>query len=127
MIPAERRQLGWTPISVLGPMARTVDDVRLLLASQVGADPRDPLTYPLDGDQLSQSRAVDLGQLRVAWSVDLGTGIVDAPIAASIRRKIAAMQSLFASCDEVEIDFGEAERCFDVIRAVSFVSRYRLG
>ena len=125
MVPAERRQLGWTPISVLGPMGRTVADTRLLLASQVGAHPGDPLSFPQDGNELGTSSAVDLGKLRVAWSADFGTGIVDEPIRAAFMRKLAAMRALFACCDEVNIDFGEAERCFDVIRAVSFVSRYR--
>ena len=29
------------------------------------------------------------------------------------------------TCEEVSIDFGEAERCFDVIRAASFAARYK--
>ncbi|MGI9409587.1 MAG: amidase, partial [Hyphomicrobiaceae bacterium] len=125
MVPAERRQLGWTPISVLGPMGRTVADTRLLLASQVGAHPGDPLSFPQTGSELGVTSPVDLGKLRVAWSADFGTGIVDEPIRAAFMRKLGAMRAFFARCDEVNIDFGEAERCFDVIRAVSFVSRYR--
>ena len=39
--------LGWTPISVLGPMGRTVADTRLLFAAQVGMDDREPLAFPL--------------------------------------------------------------------------------
>ncbi len=125
MVPAEHRQLGWTPISVLGPMARNIADARLLLASQVGAHPGDPLSFPQSPDGLDEPDPVDLGRLRVAWSVDFGTGIVDPPVANAFRRKIDAMRHNFASCDEVTIDFGAAERCFDVIRAVSFVSRYK--
>ena len=41
------------------------------------------------------------------------------------RDKIAAMRHLFRSCDEVAFDFGEADRCFDVIRAVNYAARYR--
>jgi len=41
------------------------------------------------------------------------------------RDKIKAMQHLFKSCDEVKFDFGEAHRCFDVIRALNFVDRFR--
>lgn len=125
MVPAERRQLGWTPISVLGPMARNVPDARLLLASQAGANPGDPLSFPQDAMQLAQAKPVDLSTLRVGWSADFGTGIVDVPIIKAFQRKIAAMAHLFKSCEEVDIDFGEAERCFDVIRAASFVARYR--
>ena len=32
---------------------------------------------------------------------------------------------LFRSLDKIDMDLGETDRCFDVIRAVSFVSRYR--
>src|SRR3546814_7333151 len=36
-----------------------------------------------------------------------------------------AMLHLFHRVDEVDMDFGEADRCFDVIRALNFVARYR--
>ena len=35
------------------------------------------------------------------------------------------MRHLFKSCDEVKFDFGDAHRCFDVIRALNFVDRFR--
>ncbi|MEM9357875.1 MAG: amidase family protein [Pseudomonadota bacterium] len=125
MVPAEHRQLGWTPISVLGPMARNVADTRLLLASQVGAQDGDPLSFPQDVSSLTQVDPIDLSKLRVAWSVDFGTGIVDPQVANAFKRKIAAMSKLFGTCDEIRIDFGDVERCFDVIRATSFVARYK--
>ena len=42
-----------------------------------------------------------------------------------MRDKIKAMKHLFRRVDEVKFDFGEADRCFDVIRAVNFVARYQ--
>ena len=40
MVPSERRALGWTPITVLGPMGRNVADTRLLLQGRDGARPQ---------------------------------------------------------------------------------------
>jgi amidase len=124
MVPAERRPLGWTPISVLGPMARNMPDTRLLFESQIGADPSDPLSFPQPPGGMP-TREIDLGTLKVAWSTDLTTGIVDEPIARAFQRKLKKLAPRFGRCDEVQLDFGEAERCFDVIRAVSYVARYR--
>ena len=123
MVPAESRTLGWTPISVLGPMARNVPDTRLLFESQIGADPGDPLSFP----QAARPRTrtpLDLGRLRLAWSADFGTGIVDQPVRDAFAKKLAAMGGHFAACDELDFDFGEAERCFDVIRAVNFLETF---
>src|SRR5689334_5351030 len=48
LVPNDSRPLGWSVISVLGPMGRTVDDTALQLAASVGHEPRDPLSYAAD-------------------------------------------------------------------------------
>lgn len=125
LVPHARRGLGWSAISVLGPMGRTVGDACQLMAVQAGFDPVDPLGYPVDADGLAVPAACDLGRLRVAWTEDFGQCPVETPIRRVMRERMAAMRHLFKSCDEIRPDFGEADRCFDVIRAISFVSRYQ--
>jgi len=125
LVPMDGRQLGWTPISVLGPMGRSVADTRLLFAAQLGVDARDPLSRPLDPEAAAAGRPLDLGGLRVAWTADFGQCPVSAEIRGVMRRRMDAMRHLFRSVDEVAMDFGEADRCFDVVRALSFVARYQ--
>jgi amidase len=125
MVPVDARGLGWTPISVLGPMGRSVADTRLLFAAQVGMDDRDPLGFPLDAEAIATPRPVDLGRLRVAWTEDFGQCPVSSDYRALMRERMAAARHLFRACDQVAFDFGEADRCFDVIRAQSFAARYK--
>jgi Asp-tRNA(Asn)/Glu-tRNA(Gln) amidotransferase A subunit family amidase len=125
LVAADRRGLGWTPISVLGPMGRTVADACLLMAAQAAMDDCDPLSYPVDARAFAVPAPCDLGALRVACTEDFGISPVDAPIRRVFRDRIQAMRHLFKSCDEAAFDFGEADRCFDVIRAANYVARYR--
>jgi amidase len=125
LVPHARRGLGWSAISVLGPMGRTVADACQLIAAQAGFDAVDPLGYPVDARGLAVPAPCDLGRLRVAWTEDFGQCPVEGPIRKVMRERVAAMRHLFKSCDEIHPDFGEADRCFDVIRAVTFVSRYQ--
>ena len=125
VVPMDARALGWTPISVLGPMGRDVPDTRLLFAAQVGMDDREPLAFPLDPAAVAARRPADLGSLRVAWTEDFGQAPVSQEIRRVMRERVGAMRHLFRSCDEVTFDFGEADRCFDVVRAMNFVTRYQ--
>lgn len=125
LVPSSRKLLGWTPISVVGPMGRTVADACLQLAASVGASVGDPLSYPVDPADWLAPPAADLASLRVGWTEDFGVCDVDASIRADFRRKIAAMRHLFRSCDEVRFDLGDAHRCFDVLRAEAFVAGTR--
>lgn len=125
LVPMDGRQLGWTPISVLGPMGRSVADTRMLFAAQLGLDDRDPLSHRLDPEAAAAGRPVDTGRLRVAWTADFGQCPVASGIRAVMRRRMDAMRPLFHTVDEVEFDFGEADRCFDVVRAQNFLARYR--
>jgi amidase len=125
VVPMDARPLGWTPISVLGPLGRSVADLRLLFAAQIGMDDREPLAFPLDPQAVAIARPVDLGRLRVAFTEDFGQCPVGAEIRRVFRGRMSALRHLFRSCDEVNFDFGEADRCFDVVRAQSYVERYR--
>ncbi|TMJ75827.1 MAG: amidase [Alphaproteobacteria bacterium] len=124
LVPMEMRQLGWTPIRVLGPMGRTVADTRQLFAAQIGMDDREPLAFALAPERVAAGRPADLSRLRVAWTEDFGQCPVTREIRRLMRERIAAMRHLFRSCDEVTFDFGEADRCFDVVRALNFVAGY---
>jgi len=125
LVPVERRGLGWTPISVVGPMGRNVADACLLMAAQAAMDDCDPLSYPVDPLEFKVPEPHDLATLRVAYTEDFGVCPVDKTIRQVFRDKIAAMRHLFKACDEVTFDFAEADRCFDVIRAANYVAKYR--
>ena len=94
LVPMDARSLGWTPISVLGPMGRTVADTRLLFWAQVGTDDRDPLTFPLRPDEVALARPVDLGRLRVAWTEDFG----QCPVGRISAKSCAPGSALCATC-----------------------------
>ena len=119
--------LGWTPISVVGPMGRTVADTCLLMAAQAAFDDCDPLSYPVERTRLRGAGSVR--PRRAARRLHGGFRYVargQADPRASSASAIGAMRHLFRSCDEVAFDyFGEADRCFDVIRAQNYAARYR--
>src|SRR5881296_1903136 len=48
LVPIYPNSLGWDTYGVYGPMARTVADTALMLSTIAGADPRAPLSYPVD-------------------------------------------------------------------------------
>ncbi|HUP93952.1 MAG TPA: amidase family protein [Burkholderiales bacterium] len=125
LVPVERRSLGWTPISVVGPMGRSVADACQLMAAQAAMDDCDPLSYPVNPLEFAFPEARDLASLRVAYTEDFGVCPVDQTIRRVFGEKIQAMRHLFKSCDEVAFDFGEADACFDVIRAQNYAARYR--
>lgn len=125
VVPATRRPLGWSPLSVLGPMGRTVADVCLQLAAGAGMSASDPLSYPLDARRFEPPETLDLGRLRVLCTEDFGACAVSASVRALFRRRVQAMRHLFRSCDVLTMDLGDVHRCFDVLRAQSFVAAMR--
>jgi len=70
-VPSDNRDTWLPSMSVLGPMARNIRDLALLLSVQAGYDERVPLS--MDGDGAPFRRAFE-GQLkakRIAWGGDL--------------------------------------------------------
>lgn len=125
LVPVSRRALGWSPISVIGPMGRTVEEACLQLAATATGHDSDPLSYPVGGSDFLNPPPVDLGSLRVGWTIDFGFCPVDSGIRALFLQRMATIRPLFRSCSEIALDMGEADRCFDILRAGAFVAGFR--
>lgn len=122
LVPSERKQLGWTPLAVVGPMGRDVADTWLQLAATAGASGTDPLSYPFEMHaSIDQERPVDLSRLRVGYTEDFGVCDVDDEIRAVFRSKIDALRGSFAVCEPIDMQMHDAHGCFDVLRAEAFV------
>jgi amidase len=124
LVANDARQLGWSVISVLGPMGRSVADTALLLAPSVGFDPRDPLSYPVDAASFWPLAPVDLARLRVGTTEDFGVCIVDPEVRRVFRKRVEAIRPLVACCEPVEFQLGNADRAFDVLRAETFAAAF---
>ncbi len=123
LVPGDRRELGWAPITVSGPTARSVADVRLLLAAQAGFDARDPLACESDSGLLSQRRPVDVWHLRIGFTDDFGVCPVDDAYRATFREKIDKIARHVAVCEPVNVDMSGIDRCFDIVRAQNFIAQ----
>jgi len=129
LVPSARRPLGWSPLSVVGPMGRTVADTCLQLAASAGMDASDPLSWPVSPEAFLQPPLVDLGRLRVGITEDFGCCDVDEDIRQAFRAKVAVLKPLFKSVHTLAFTgdhaFSQAHRCFDVLRAEAFVAGLR--
>ena len=124
-VPYELGQLGWSSLGVQGPMARSVEDMALLYQTMATVDHRDPLTFPIDKAGLWPLPKIDLGDVRVAISEDLGFAPVDNDIRATFRTAITKLEPAFASATQVTPPLHGADEAFEVSRALSFVARHK--
>src|SRR5581483_1534372 len=67
----------WLALSVLGPMARNVEDVALLLSAIAGPDARVPMSLDDPGNRFSGSLGRDFKGIRVAWSAGLDGAVFE--------------------------------------------------
>jgi len=130
LVPNERRPLGWSNLPVVGPMARNVPDLCLLLSAMVADDSRDPLATTVRGRRIrcaaefAVPASIDPSHLRVALSPDLGFAPTERHIAEVFAEKTALFSHLFAETQAVHPDCTGADEAFEVLRAVNFLAAH---
>lgn len=119
VVPSECRVLGFNPIPVLGPMARTVADTALMLRAMAGPDSRDPWSGAVPAWPVTPA---DLSRLSVGWTEDFGCCAVDEDIRRTFRDRIGRIAPALACCEPVTLDLGDAHQAFDILRAENFLA-----
>jgi amidase len=117
-VPSYPSNLGWSTLSVDGPMARTVSDVALMLAALAGPDARSPISINEAGSKFLQPLEHDFKHTRVAW-VNFGL-----PFQSEVKEAVDAQKKNFENLgcivEDAEPDFSKADFIFKTLRAWSF-------
>jgi amidase len=93
-----------TPTGVMGPMARSVGDLAVLLDVLVGPDHRDPLSVPHPGDDYTAALDRPTEDLSVAYSLDLDMFTIEEPVRDAVDDAVEALADAGAAVDDVTID-----------------------
>jgi len=113
----------WSPLSVNGPMGRTVGDVALLLSAMAGPVPGDPLAITEDPACFAGPLDRDFGGVRVAFSPDLGGCPVDPQVRAIMASALPVLRHIGCEAVEAAPDLSGAGEIFQVQRAVATAAR----
>jgi amidase len=105
-VPSDSQD-GWLPsMGVLGPMARTVPDLAMLLSVQAGYDRHAPLSMDGPGSRFQGRLQRDLRGKRIAWCGDFNgyaphePGVIDV-----CRKALKTFESLGCSIEEDQPDY----------------------
>ncbi len=128
LVPTYPTDLVWDDLDVTGPMARTAEDVALMLQAISGPSPLSPVVQPTRGrDFIGAVRRGPADGLRVAYVRDpTGLGF-ESEVEPVCRSAAEALDGNGATVEEVELDLSYAFDAFLAIRGrwmvASHVSR----
>lgn len=123
MVPRIQKQ-PFNPLSVEGPMGRTVADVALMFDAEAGFDARDPLSPRGPLPSYAQAAAQPSKPLRVAVSADLGIApVVDREVRAALTAVAKKLAGDGVAVEEVHPDLADAGKNFLTLRGAVYIAR----
>ncbi len=122
-VPSWPNRTPWSGLSTSGAMGRSVGDVALQMQAISGPDRRVPISLAESGTIFADLADIDVGDVRVAWSPDLGL-----PVEQSVRSALSdvpdRLEALGCTVEEALPDLTDAREIFQVLRAWHFEISY---
>ena len=119
-----RESASWSPLSVAGPMARTVADVALFFSALAGPDPRTPLSIAEGGDRFAAPLGRAFTGTRIAWWRGLGGIPFEPEIRSAVDAHRRTFEALGCSVEDAEPDFAGVDDAFPTLRYVANHAQY---
>jgi amidase len=124
LVASGSRKMGLSTNGVEGPIGRSVADVALLLAAMAEYDSRDMMSHPIDASSFLSLSTMDMCNLKVAVSEDLGFAPVDQVVRQTFRQKVGTFSSSFAVCDEAKVNMTGAEDAYMGVRGLHLLASH---
>ena len=122
LVPKAPSATPWSPLSVKGPLARSVEDIGFFLSAMAGFDRRDQLSYRVDTSAFGGPLNSDPNGLRIAWSADLGGLPLDPAVRGVVDGARSIFEALGCAVEDACPDFTDADKVFKDLRAFSMTT-----
>lgn len=123
LVPTVPSDYVWDTLQVTGPMARTAEDVALMLQAVAGPSPEAPLAQPAAGrDFVAAARRADAAGVRVAYCRDIAGIGIDEGVERVCREAAFALEDAGAQVEEIALDLAYGRKAFLALRGYWFVS-----
>jgi amidase len=124
LVPTHPTDWVWDTLQVTGPIARTAEDLALMLQAIAGPSEFSPLVQPVDGRDFV--KAVEAGpkkNLRIAYCADVAGIGVDPAIERVCREAALALRDAGAEVEEIDLDLSAGRPAFVAVRGLWFVTQ----
>ncbi len=123
LVPTHPADWLWDTLQVTGPVARTAEDVALMLQAVAGPSRFAPVSQPAGGrDFVAAVAAGPLQGLRLAYCPDIAGIGIDEGIERVCRRAALGLRDAGATIEEITLDLSEARPAFLTLRGLWFAS-----
>jgi Asp-tRNA(Asn)/Glu-tRNA(Gln) amidotransferase A subunit family amidase len=124
VIASDRRPTAFNPLTVEGPLANSVEDAALLLCAMMGDNSADPLAWLSPTGEQARLHEVDLSDLRVAVSADLGFAPVDDSVRSVFEDRCRLLARFFCGLVESDPPLEDADRTYRILRAEGYLTAH---
>ncbi len=123
LVPTHPADWVWDTLQVTGPVARTAEDVALMLQAVAGPSRHAPLSQPARSRDFVAAVAAGVPPgLRLAYCRDIAGIGVDDEIERVCRSAALGLEQAGATVEEIALDLSEARPAFLALRGLWFVS-----
>ena len=126
LTPLYPTALPWDTLRVSGPMARTAEDVALMLSAVGGPFDKSPISLPSSvADLPERVRSISAKDLRIGYVSDISGVGVEREIDAVCRKAARNFEAAGARVEETTLDLSEGRMAFPVLRGMAVVLTHR--
>jgi amidase len=126
LTPLYPTALPWDTLRVSGPMARTAEDVALMLGAIGGPFNKSPISSPsFVADLPERARSISAKDLRIGYVSDISGVGVESEIDAVCRTAARNFEGAGAKVEETTLDLSEGRMAFPVLRGIAVVLTHR--
>jgi amidase len=113
----------WDTAGVVGPMARTVGDLALMLTAIARPDRRSPLSC-VGRPSFDGEFAGSLSGVRIGWCPRLGDLPLEPEVLDVLTQARDHLTALGCAVEDLELDLGAADEAFETLRALGYARRF---